>query len=250
MPSKKPGKITFKGKIDPRLIPTDGAPGYEIVGAKVTDTPVEVWLSDGRVIITPLSWYPTLEAASPKQRKAFDNLGIGLAWEDLDFHLSVEGMLAGAREFERPSHAVAWMIESARHMLNLNINVVMKNVHDVLPHMIERGTGDIVVTSSLAAHFPTPWEPVYASSKWAINCFVQTVRRQVFKHGIRFGSISPGPVISALLADWPEEKLKEAKEAGSLLEASEVPKVVMFMLTRPRGMTIRDVVMVPTNFDL
>ncbi|UGY04213.1 SDR family oxidoreductase [Bradyrhizobium quebecense] len=135
-------------------------------------------------------------------------------------------------------------------MLNLNVNVVMKNVHDVLPHMIARGTGDIIVTSSLAAHFPTPWEPVYASSKWAINCFVQTVRRQVFKHGIRVGSVSPGPVISALLADWPAEKLEEAKAAGSLLEASEVAEVVMFMLTRPRGMTIRDVVMLPTNFDL
>jgi ribitol 2-dehydrogenase len=135
-------------------------------------------------------------------------------------------------------------------MLNLNINVVMKNVHDALPHMIGRGTGDIIVTSSLAAHFPTPWEPVYASSKWAINCFVQTVRRQVFKHGIRVGSISPGPVITALLADWPPEKLKEARESGSLLEASEVANVVIFMLTRPRGMTIRDVVMMPTNFDL
>ncbi|UFX47987.1 SDR family oxidoreductase [Bradyrhizobium sp. 41S5] len=135
-------------------------------------------------------------------------------------------------------------------MLNLNVNVVMKNVRDVLPHMIARGTGDIIVTSSLAAHFPTPWEPVYASSKWAINCFVQTVRRQVFKHGIRVGSISPGPVISALLADWPAEKLEEAKAAGGLLEASEVAEVVMFMLTRPRGMTIRDVVMLPTNFDL
>ena len=134
--------------------------------------------------------------------------------------------------------------------LNLNVNVVMKNVHDVLPHMIERRTGDIIVTSSLAAHFPTPWEPVYASSKWSINCFVQTVRRQVFKYGIRVGSISPGPVISALLADWPPEKLKEAKELGSLLEASEVANVVTFMLTRPRGMTIRDVVMLPTNFDL
>ena len=135
-------------------------------------------------------------------------------------------------------------------MLNLNVNVVMKNVHDVLPHMIERRTGDIIVTSSLAAHFPTPWEPVYASSKWAINCFVQTVRRQVFKHGIRVGSISPGPVISALLSDWPPEKLKEAKDSGSLLEASQVAEVVMFMLTRSRGMTIRDVVMMPTNFDL
>jgi len=135
-------------------------------------------------------------------------------------------------------------------MLNLNVNVVMKNVHAVLPHMIARGTGDVIVTSSLAAHFPTPWEPVYASSKWAVNCFVQTVRRQVFRHGIRVGSISPGPVISALLADWPAEKLEEARASGSLLEAREVAEVVLFMLTRPRGMTIRDVVMLPTNFDL
>ena len=135
-------------------------------------------------------------------------------------------------------------------MLNLNVNVVMKNVHDVLPHMIERGSGDVIVTSSLAAHYPTPWEPVYASSKWAIHCFVQTVRRQVFKHGLRVGSISPGPVSSALLADWPADKLAEAKAAGSLLEPAEVAEVVRFMLTRPRGMTIRDVVMMPTNFDL
>ncbi len=135
-------------------------------------------------------------------------------------------------------------------MMQLNVNVVMKNVRDVLPHMIARGSGDVIITSSLAAHFPTPWEPVYASSKWAINCFVQTVRRQVFKHGIRVGAISPGPVITALLADWPADKLDEARRQGSLLEASEVAEVVLFMLTRPRGMTIRDVVMMPTQFDL
>ncbi len=135
-------------------------------------------------------------------------------------------------------------------MLHLNINVVIKNVRAVLPHMIERGSGDIIVTSSLAAHFPTPWEPVYASSKWAIDCFVQTTRRQVFRHGIRVGAISPGPVVTALLADWPADKLQEARESGSLLEAAEVAEVVLFMLTRPRGMTIRDVVMLPTNFDL
>ena len=135
-------------------------------------------------------------------------------------------------------------------MLNLNINVVMKNVRDVLQHMTERKTGDVIVTSSLAAHFPTPWEPVYASSKWAIDCFVQTVRRQVFKHGIRMGSVSPGPVITSLLADWPADQLAEAKASGSLLEASEIAEVIVFRLTRPSGRTIRDVVLMPTNFDL
>jgi ribitol 2-dehydrogenase len=135
-------------------------------------------------------------------------------------------------------------------MLNLNVNVVMKNVHDVLPHVIARRTGDIILTSSLAAHFPTPWESVYASSKWEINCFVQTMRRKSSSTAFAWASISPGPVISALLADWPPEKLREARESGSLLEASEVANVILFMLTRPRGMTICDVVMLPTNFDL
>jgi ribitol 2-dehydrogenase len=64
------------------------------------------------------------------------------------------------------------------------------------------------------------------------------------------GAISPGPVVTALIADWPADKLKEARESASLLDPGEVADVVLFMLTRPRGMTIRDVVMMPTNFDL
>ena len=135
-------------------------------------------------------------------------------------------------------------------MLDLNVNTVMKNVRAVLPHMVERGSGDIIVTSSLAAHYPTPWEPVYASSKWAINCFVQTVRRQVFKHGIRVGSVSPGPVITGLLDDWPQDKLHQARDEGSLIDASEVADTIMFMLSRPRNVTIRDVIIMPSNFDL
>lgn len=135
-------------------------------------------------------------------------------------------------------------------MLNLNVNAVMKNVHAVIPHMTGRGTGDIVVTCSVAGHTAIPWEPVYSGSKWAITCFVQTMRRQLFKHGVRVGQVSPGPVISALLADWPEENLRKAKENGSLIEPEEVAEAVLFMLTRKRTVTIRDVIVLPTNFDI
>ncbi|MBA6115124.1 SDR family oxidoreductase [Pseudomonas putida] len=135
-------------------------------------------------------------------------------------------------------------------MLNLNVNAVIKNVHDVLPYMIDRGEGDILVTGSVAGHFPVPWEPVYSASKWAINCFVQTVRRQVKVHGIRVGAVSPGPVSSALLADWPEENLKKAKASGSLIEPSDIADAVMYMLTRPRNVTIRDMIVLPSAFDM
>ena len=139
---------------------------------------------------------------------------------------------------------------SIDRMLNLNVNAVMKNVHAVIPHMTEQGGGDIIVTCSVAGHFPVPWEPVYSASKWAITCFVQTMRRQLNKKGIRVGQVSPGPVISALLADWPEENLRKAKESGSLIEPDEVSEAILFMLTRPRNVTVRDVIVLPTNFDI
>ncbi len=135
-------------------------------------------------------------------------------------------------------------------MLNLNVNVVMKNVHAVIPHMKERGVGDIWVTCSVAGHSAIPWEPVYSGSKWAMTCFVQTMRRQLREHGIRVGQVSPGPVISALLADWPEENLRKAKENGSLIEPSEVADALVFALSRGRNVTIRDMIVLPTNFDI
>jgi ribitol 2-dehydrogenase len=141
-------------------------------------------------------------------------------------------------------------LDAIDRMLNLNVNAVMKNVHTAAPHMIERGSGDIIVTSSVAGHFPVPWEPVYSASKWAMTCFVQTMRRQLLKHGIRVGSVSPGPVISALIADWPKENLPKAKETGALIEPKEVADAVIFMLTRPRNVTIRDVVILPSAFDI
>jgi ribitol 2-dehydrogenase len=139
--------------------------------------------------------------------------------------------------------------EEIDRMLNLNVNAVMKNVHAVVPHMSARKTGDIIVTCSIAGHFPTYWEPVYSGSKWAITCFVQTMRRQMIPHGVRVSQVSPGPVISALLADWPEENLRKAKESGSLIEPTEVADAVEYMLTRNRNVTIRDMLVLPTNFD-
>ncbi|MGR9250671.1 SDR family oxidoreductase [Rhizobium leguminosarum] len=135
-------------------------------------------------------------------------------------------------------------------MLNLNINAAFRSVHAVLPHMVERKTGDIILTSSVAGMIPVVWEPIYTASKHAVQAFVHTLRRQVAKHGLRVGAIAPGPVVTALLSDWPQEKLDEALAAGGLMEANEVAEAVLFMLTRPRNITIRDLVMLPQSADI
>lgn len=135
-------------------------------------------------------------------------------------------------------------------MLNLNINAAFRSIHAVLPHMVERHTGDIIVTSSVAGLVPVVWEPIYTASKHAVQAFVHTVRRQVIKHGIRVGAVAPGPVVTALISDWPKEKLEETIAAGGLIEAEEVAAAVLFMLTRPRNVTIRDLVILPSSCDI
>ena len=135
-------------------------------------------------------------------------------------------------------------------MLNLNINAVFRSIHAVLPHMVERGTGDIIVTSSVAGFVPVVVEPIYTASKHAVQAFVHTLRRQVAKHGIRVGEVAPGPVVTALLSDWPKAKLDDALAAGSLMQPEEVAAAVLFMLTRPRNVTVRDLVILPQSLDL
>ena len=135
-------------------------------------------------------------------------------------------------------------------MLNLNVNAVFRSIHAVLPHMVERGSGDIVVTSSVAGLVPVVVEPIYTASKHAVQAFVHTLRRQVMKHGIRVGEVAPGPVVTALLDDWPKDKLDDALAKGSLMQPVEVAEAVLFMLTRPRNVVIRDLVILPSTLDL
>lgn len=135
-------------------------------------------------------------------------------------------------------------------MLNLNINSAFRSVQAVLPHMVERKTGDIIMTSSIAGLVPVVWEPIYTASKFAVQAFVHTVRRQVSKHGIRVGAVAPGPVVTALLDDWPKAKMDEALANGSLMQPIEVAHAVLFMLSRPRNVTIRDLVILPNSTDL
>ena len=135
-------------------------------------------------------------------------------------------------------------------MLNLNINSTFRSIHAVLPHMVKQNSGDIILTSSIAGVVPVHWEPIYTASKFAVQAFAHTLRRQVINDGIRVGAVLPGPVVTALLDDWPKEKMDEALASGSLMQPEEVADAVLFMLSRPRNVTVRDIVILQTSVDL
>jgi ribitol 2-dehydrogenase len=135
-------------------------------------------------------------------------------------------------------------------VLNLNNNAAFRSVRSVLPHMVGQGSGDIVMTGSISGFVPVVWEPIYTASKYAVTAFVHSLRRQVNGQGVRVGQVAPGPVVTALIDDWPKAKLDEALANGSLMGAQEVAEAVLFMVTRPQGVAVRDIVILPTTVDL
>ena len=62
-----------------------------------------VYLTDGRILIVPLAYFPRLLDASPKERQnyEFSGGGTGIHWEDLDEDISVEGLLMGVGDITK-----------------------------------------------------------------------------------------------------------------------------------------------------
>jgi ribitol 2-dehydrogenase len=116
--------------------------------------------------------------------------------------------------------------------------------------MIARGSGDVVVTSSISGHQAIPWEPVYSATKHAIQAFVHGVRRQVAPHKVRVGSLAPGMVLNELWGLTDQAEIEQRISAHSGLANEDVVDALHFMLTRPPHVAIRDLVILPQGQNL
>ncbi len=83
----------------------------EAARVTVTNDTLTVDLSDGRVISTPLAWYPRLVHATPQERGNWQLVGAGqgIHWPDLDEDLSVEGLIAGRPSGESRRSFKRWL---------------------------------------------------------------------------------------------------------------------------------------------
>ena len=135
-------------------------------------------------------------------------------------------------------------------LMDVNVDGVMRCVHAVLPHMMAQRSGDILVTSSISGFIDIHWEPIYSASKHAIQGFVHTLRRQVAPFGIRVGAIAPGMVANALWGITEAAEIDARVAERACLRSEDVAEAVVFMLSRPPHVTIRDLVILPQNQDL
>ena len=136
------------------------------------------------------------------------------------------------------------------NLLNVNIDGVLRSVHAVLPHMQAQKSGDILVTSSISGFVDIHWEPVYSASKHAIQGFVHTLRRQVLADGIRVMAVAPGMVANELWGFFDQQAIDEKVATRGAIRSEDVAEAVLFMLSQPPHVTIRDLVMLPQAQDI
>ena len=76
-------------------------PPPKILSTEITATELKVKLDSGITVQMPLEHMPTLLLATEKERQDMEVFDHSLHWESLDSDLSVEGLMAGAKEMPR-----------------------------------------------------------------------------------------------------------------------------------------------------
>jgi ribitol 2-dehydrogenase len=136
-------------------------------------------------------------------------------------------------------------------LIDTNVGGVIRTVHAALEHMVPAGAGDIVITGSVSGYQPIYWEPVYSASKHALQALTHAIRRQLVGTGVRIGAVAPGVVLNDLWIGASDDAAAAAgAAAGTGLQSEDVADAVLYMITRPRHVNIRDLVLLPTNQEI
>ncbi len=99
-------------------------------------------------------------------------------------------------------------VENARAVFATNVNGVINAIGPVLPVMVERRQGHLVVVASMAAMLGLPEVGAYSASKAALVTLAESLRVDLHRFGIRVTTICPGFVETPMIANHPRRVLK------------------------------------------
>lgn len=85
-------------------------------------------------------------------------------------------------------------------VINVNVIGASNSVAAVIPEMVKRGSGQLVVISSLAAYRGLPKSAAYCASKAAVSAFFESLRLDLEPRGIAVTIIHPGFIKTPLTA--------------------------------------------------
>jgi 3-oxoacyl-[acyl-carrier protein] reductase len=126
--------------------------------------------------------------------------------------------------------------EQVDAMIDVNLKGTLHTAAATLPHLIASGEGDFVSLASVAGLRAFPGETVYNASKFGQLGFTRSLDHELRERGVRASCICPGGVKTGFAIGAGREE--GDPELEGMLTADEVADVVLFTVTRPRGMRI------------
>jgi 3-oxoacyl-[acyl-carrier protein] reductase len=124
-------------------------------------------------------------------------------------------------------------VEHIEEMVELNLLGTIWTIRACLPHLFERGEGDVVTLASEAGRRGLPGEAVYCASKFGQLGLTRALDHELRERGVRATSVCPGGVATdfALAEGYgrPPDVL------SGMMSADDVAEVVLFVITRPRN---------------
>ncbi len=138
--------------------------------------------------------------------------------------------------------------DEARRMVEVNLLGAM-TATEVFLDQLRDGGGDLVNISSVAGRTARAGNAAYAATKWGMNGWSEALRQEL-QPDIRVTLIEPGAVATELTDHITDPAAKQGAEqlyAQLAITAADVAEVIAFAVTRPRRMTLNEILLRPTS---
>ncbi|MDA0181339.1 SDR family oxidoreductase [Solirubrobacter phytolaccae] len=135
-----------------------------------------------------------------------------------------------------------------RQMIEVNLLGAITATEVFLEPLRADGGGDLINISSVAGRTARPTNGVYAATKWGINGWSESLRQEL-QPDVRVTVIEPGAVGTELTDHITHAATKEATEAfvkDLAIRPEDVAEIIAFAVTRPRRMTLNEILVRPT----
>ncbi len=122
-------------------------------------------------------------------------------------------------------------IYTLAHLHLLNAILLTKYL---LPSMIRRQQGNIIMLSSIWGERGAACETVYSAMKGGLNTFVKALAKETARSGVRVNAIAPGAVETPMMASFSEEErnaLMEEIPSGRFANPEEIADAVRFLIS-------------------
>lgn len=85
-------------------------------------------------------------------------------------------------------------------MVELNCNHTIRVAKALVPQMVQRGAGRVMMTASIASTTPSPYHAVYGATKAFVMSFAEALRTELADTGVTVTALQPGPTDTAFFA--------------------------------------------------